>query len=53
MKKPAKRVKLVLQREQVRTLQANDLKHAAGGFDSDVVNCVQLHPQAAPPTPGS
>lgn len=49
MKKPAKRVKLVLQCEQVRTLQANDLKHAAGGFDSDVVNCVH---QAVRPAPG-
>lgn len=42
MKKPAKLVKLVLRREQVRTLEAKDLQPVAGGMDSDPVNCPLL-----------
>jgi hypothetical protein len=47
MRKAKAKAKLVLRREQVRTLEARELQHAAGGFDSEVINsCTQQHPQA-------
>jgi hypothetical protein len=46
MRKPRTKAKLMLQREQIRVLEARELRHVAGG-DSEVINsCPATHAQA-------
>jgi hypothetical protein len=48
MRKSKAKAKLVLRQEQIRILEARDLRHVAGGLDSEVANtCPLQHPQAA------
>jgi hypothetical protein len=48
MMKAKAKAKLVLRQEQIRILEARDLRSAAGGIDTEVINsCQLLHPQVA------
>ena len=48
MRKAKGKATLVLRQEQIRILEARELRRVAGGLDSEVANgCPLPHPQAA------